>query len=201
VDPDGRGLRDAATFALDPVWVGTCLDVKARPVDALFQRAWTSGLAAISRIERRGRLAGVTGHMAESVVELMLDGYGYHLIWHFSGPGRHGIDLLALAPCGDRLVAIEVKGTLRHGVWPRLTRGELVQMSAAWLDKSDNPGMADWELGSADVYGAVVLVNFADAAYRIGFTADFSVLHPVHAAEQIVQLDWLETRQAQALGE
>jgi hypothetical protein len=27
-------------------------------------------------------------------------------------------------------------------------------MSAAWMDKADNPGMAAWDLQSEDVYGA-----------------------------------------------
>ena len=47
-------------------------------------------------------------------------------------------------------------------------------MSGAWVDKLDNPGMANWELRSDDVYGAVVLVNFAAMAYRAAFTADFN---------------------------
>lgn len=37
--------------------------------------------------------------------------------------------------------AVEVKGILRARRVPRLTRGELEQMSEAWVDKPDNPGM------------------------------------------------------------
>ena len=39
-------------------------------------------------------------------------------------------------------------------------------MSGAWVDKADNPGMANWELHSEDIYGAMALVNFAAMAYR-----------------------------------
>jgi hypothetical protein len=95
----------------------------------------------------------VTGHVAESVVELLLAEVGYQLLWHFTGPGRHGVDLIVLCPAGERVVAVEVKGTLRPQYWPRLSRRELLQMSGAWVDKADNPGMANWELRSDDVYG------------------------------------------------
>ena len=64
-------------------------------------------------------------------------------------------------------------------------------MSGAWVDKLDNPGMANWELRSDDVYGAVVLVNFAAMAYRAAFTADFQQLQPVRALEQLGDLGWL----------
>ena len=123
--------------------------------------------------ERRGVLAGVTGHVAESVTELRFDGWGHSMLWHFEGPGRHGIDLLALDPAGERVLAIEVKGTLRSRRWPRLSRRTLTQMSADWVDKHDNSGMQNWELVSENVYGAVVLINFADRLFRVGMTADF----------------------------
>jgi hypothetical protein len=116
------------------------------------------------------------------------------MLWHFTGPGRHGVDLLALAPCGNRVLAVEVKGTLRPGVWPRLSRGALAQMSAAWIDKTDNPGMAEWDFNSDDVYGAVVLVNLADRLYRVGVTSDFNVLRPVNARAQLADLAWIDER-------
>ena len=59
------------------------------------------------------------------------------------GPGRHGVDLLMLSPAADHVLAIEVKGTLRTGRLPRLSRRATLQMSAAWVDKRDNPGMAE----------------------------------------------------------
>ena len=64
-------------------------------------------------------------------------------------------------------------------------------MSGAWVDKADNPGMANWELHSADAYGAVVLVNFAAMAYRAAFTSDFQHLQPVQDASQLADLGWL----------
>jgi hypothetical protein len=73
-----------------------------------------------------------------------------------------------LAP-GDVVVAIEVKGTLVRRRVPRLSGRELTQMSAAWVDKADNPGMAELGLQSGDVYGGVVVVNFADMIWRISF--------------------------------
>ena len=69
---------------------------------------------------------------------------GYQLLWHFTGPCRHGADLIVLCPSGERVVAVEVKGTLRARYWPRLSRRELVQMSGAWIDKTDDPEMASW---------------------------------------------------------
>lgn len=64
-------------------------------------------------------------------------------------------------------------------------------MTAQWVDKADNPGMAEWNLGSSDVYGAVVLVNLADMVYRGGFTSDFENLQPVADEEQLADLSWL----------
>ena len=157
----------------------------------MLAHAWRGSLAALSPAERRGALAGVTGHVAESVVEVVLAELGYQLLWHFAGPGRHGVDLIVLCPSMERVVAVEVKGTLRPRYWPRLSRRELVQMSGAWVDKVDNPGMANWELRSDDVYGAVALVNFAAMAYRVAFTADFQQLEPVRDLDQLGDLGWL----------
>jgi hypothetical protein len=67
-------------------------------------------------------------------------------------------------------VAVDVKGRL-GGAGRGCPGRELAQMSAAWVDTRDNPGMANWKLGSEDVDGAVVLVNFATMAYRAAFTA------------------------------
>jgi hypothetical protein len=171
--------------------VAGCLDPD-QATDRLFARAWSDSLAALPAPERRGALAGVTGHVAESVVEVLLAELGYQLLWHFTGPGRHGVDLIVLCPSGERVVAVEVKGTLRANYWPRLSRRELVQMSGAWVDKADNPGMANWELHSQDVYGAVVLVNFAAMAYRAAVTADFSRLQPIRDLGQLADLGWLD---------
>ena len=194
---DARGVErtlpvEATAFLLDAEIVDRCLD-EEKPTDRLFLTAFASSLSSVDPSERRGSLAGVTGHVAESVVELLLDDLGYHMLWHFAGPGRHGVDLVALCPAGERVVAVEVKGTLRSGHWPRLSTREIEQMSAAWIDKRDNPGMANWDLTSNDVYGAVFLVNFADLSYRAAFTSDLKRLRAISAVEQLADLSWLAT--------
>jgi hypothetical protein len=79
----------------------------------------------------------------------------------------------------ETVLAIEVKGTLRSGFIPRLTRGDLAQMSNAWLDKPDNPAMTSTALRSEDIFGAVAALNFADLTLRVAFTADFVNFRPV----------------------
>ena len=159
--------------------MSACLDFKEPLGDLPFAIAWTRSLGALAPDERRGALAGVTGHVAESVVELLLADLGYHAVHDFIGPGRHGVDLLMLSPAADRVLAIEVKGTLRPGCVPRLSRRAAAQMSAAWVDKADNPGMAEWELQSDDVYGLVIAVNFADMVLRAVASEDFVGWRPV----------------------
>jgi hypothetical protein len=61
-------------------------------------------------------------------------------------------------------------------------------MSAGWLDKRDNPGMASLELESDDVNGLVVTVNFADLTMRVAATADFLNLHPVEDIDHVESL-------------
>lgn len=92
-------------------------------------RAWQGTLTELSPIERV-RLSGITGHVGEAVVEVMLDSLGYHMLWHFTGPlsGGHGVDLLVLSP-DEKVIAIEVKATLRVDRWPRPPRRELTQMT------------------------------------------------------------------------
>jgi hypothetical protein len=41
------------------------------------------------------RAPKVTGHIAESVVEVMLTERGLATVAQHSGPGRHGVDLLS----------------------------------------------------------------------------------------------------------
>jgi hypothetical protein len=181
-------LRLSAAFPISAEVVEGCLNPEA-PGDALFLRGWRSGIGSLSRGERNA-VAGVTGHVAESVAELMLDRLDWRVLWHFEGPGRHGVDLVFLTP-DDKIVVVEVKGTLVGGTIPRLTRRQLAQMSGAWIDKSDNPGMAELGLSSTDVYGAVLAVNFRDLSWRVALTADFATLHPVEVVEQLAALDWL----------
>ena len=181
-------LRQANAVPIAPDVVADCLDLD-RAADSMFERGWRAGPACLAHAERCA-IAGITGHVAESVTEVVLDALEWRVLWHFTGPGRHGVDLVFLTP-DDNVVAVEVKGTLVPGRVPRLSRRELVQMSAAWVDKADNPGMAELGLASDDVYGAVVAVNFADLTWRAAMTDDFVVLHPVERLEQLTNLGWL----------
>ena len=133
--------------------------------------------ASLTRAERCA-VASVTGHIAESAIEVLLDRLGWRVLWHFTGPGRHGVDLVLLTP-DDKIVAVEVKGTLIAGRIPRLSRREMTQMSAEWVDKADNPGMVEFGLRSSEIYGAVAVVNFADQTWRVALTTNFSALLPV----------------------
>ena len=184
----GAALRQSSAFRLDTAVVEECLD-PASAKDRLFARGWRSGPASLTRAERCA-VAGVTGHIAESAIEVLLDHLGWRVLWHFTGPGRHGVDLIFLTP-DDKIVAVEVKGTLTAGRIPRLSRREMTQMSAEWVDKADNPGMAELELRSTDIYGAVAVVNFADMTWRAALTADFLALRPVIRIGQLTQLNWL----------
>jgi len=130
----------------------------------LFERAWRQGIGSLSRREHSG-IAGVTGHVAESIASMLLVELGWNVLWQLIGSGGNGVDLVLLSP-DDRVVAVEVKGTLVPGRIPRLSRRELSQMSAAWLDKTDNPGMTELGLESADLYGAVTVVNLADHMWQ-----------------------------------
>jgi hypothetical protein len=181
-------LRQASAFPIDTTLVEECVDLDCAK-DRLFDKEWRSGPAALTRAERCA-VAGVTGHIAESATEALLDQLDWRVLWHFTGPGRHGVDLLFLTP-DDKVIAIEVKGTLKAGRIPRLSRRELTQMSAEWVDKADNPGMAELGLRSTDIYGAVAIINFADMTWRIALTADFSVLSPVIHTGQLTDLGWL----------
>lgn len=185
-------LRQATAFPIEPEMVSGCLHLD-ETADRLFFEAWRSSLAAIPPAMRRGALSGVTGHVAESIVELVFDEFRYHVVWHFAGPGRHGVDLIFLSPRGDQLLAVEVKGTLRANHRPRLSGRELTQMSMAWVGKADNPGMANWNLTGSEIYGGVVLVNFADMSYQVGLTPDFLRLLPVNDSDQIADLSWLDS--------
>lgn len=184
-------LRTAAAIPLTRGIVADCLDVDERPDDVVFARAFAHGLASLDASERGGRLAGITGHVAESVIEVVLTDHGWTPVWHFVGPGRHGVDLLMLGPGAERVFAIEVKGTLRRLRWPRLRSADLMQMDVAWLDRTDNPAMGEWEIEGADVYGAVVVVNFDALAYKVVLTRDLVHWVPVIDEMDLDALEWL----------
>ena len=61
-------------------------------------------------------------------------------------------------------------------------------MSAAWVDRRDNPGMAEWKLQNTDVHGAVIAVNFADMAVRAVTSDDFVRWRPVASLAELVDL-------------
>ncbi|MFZ0060258.1 MAG: hypothetical protein WAL35_09490 [Acidimicrobiales bacterium] len=181
-------LRQSFPFDLDNRVVSSCLD-NAGTGDALFAKGWRTGPASLTRRERCS-VAPVTGRVAESVTEILLDLLDWRALWHFTGPGRHGVDLVFLAP-SDLVVAIEVKGTLVSRRIPRLSRREVAQMSVEWVDKGDNPGMVELGLESVDVYGGVVAVNFADATWRTALTTDFVKFLPVATRQQLADPSWL----------
>ena len=182
-------LQQAFPFGLNDEMVTGCLDPTSE-CDGIFSRAWREGPAVLSGVERC-RIAGTTGHIAESIVELVLDEMGWHVLWHFAGPGRHGVDVVFLSP-DDKVVAIEVKGTLVSGRIPRFSRREVEQMSAAWLDKADNPGMRELGVESNDIYGGVVVVNFTDLVWRVMLTRDFDAFRPVRSPVDLTSLRWLD---------
>jgi Holliday junction resolvase-like predicted endonuclease len=187
-----RALRRALALPVGPELVRACM--VDDPRDELFERAWVSGISTLSGRERSA-IAGVTGHVAESLAVVLLAEVGWHVLWQFATTGGHGIDLLMLSP-DQRVVAIEVKGTLVAGHVPNLSRRRLAQMSRAWVDKPDNPGMHLYELNSSDVYGAVITVNFVDLVWRCAFTNDFVALRPVEDLHQLADLAWLDERVA-----
>jgi hypothetical protein len=158
----------------------------AEPADALFVRARRRGLAALPLGERRG-LARVTGDVAESVAEIVLAEAGLELFWHVGSAGRHGVDLLLLAP-DESVLALEVKGTLRPGVIPRLTPSRLRQMSRAWLNGPDNPAMAEWEFEADDLYAGVMVVDLALDTARVAVSSDFEVYLPLRDLAELQDL-------------
>jgi hypothetical protein len=176
---------------LDAQVVIGCLDVEKRPSDAIFKTAFEHSLGALDPARRGGALGGTTGHVAESVVEVALADLAWTPIWHFVGPGRHGVDLLMLGPNVERLFAFEVRGTLRPRRWPRLRRGELTQMDVGWLDKADNPAMSEWGITSEDVYGGLALINFAELRYKVALTSDFVTWQPIERLDQLRDVHWL----------
>ena len=181
--PDQRrtalvALRGAQPIPVDPQTVEGCLDL-ADERDLDFEILWRSRMSNPRSRSQRRVLPGVIGHIAESTVEVMLAERSYVPLAHHPGPGRHGVDLLMLHPANEMVFAIEVKGTLRSGFIPRLTSGDLAQMSSAWIDKRGNPAMVGAALESADVFGAIAAINPTDLTLRVALTTDFAVFRPV----------------------
>src|SRR5437660_3314080 len=79
-DWSGRHVHEPAN--------STCWSLWRRVVP----RCRRATLLALNASQRRGELAGTTGHVAESVVEVVLDGFGWGVVWQFDGPGRYRVD-------------------------------------------------------------------------------------------------------------
>jgi hypothetical protein len=181
-----------------PVWplaVLSCLPARWSDGDQAFLRAFTESLSALPARGRRGALGGRTGHIGESVVEMLLDNIGYSMLQQFCGPssGGHGADLIVASPAGE-IAVVEVKATLRAGRWPRPSHGELNQLTPEWLDKPDNPAMIDLGLTSDDVWGMIAVVNFAECRWKVAVTTDFRQVHPIYDAAELAYLGRLTGR-------
>lgn len=188
--PNPRRSASAALRQANPIEIANstvlgCLNFDDQ-ADQHFESAWRSRRDGGTGRLRGGALPGTIGHIAESVVEVVLAESGYVPLAHHPGPGRHGVDLLMLHLASETVFAIEVKGTLRRGFVPRLTRGDLAQMSNAWLDKSDNPAMTSAALRAEDVFGAVAALNFVELTLRVAFTADFANFRPLLDEAELV---------------
>ena len=70
--------------------------------------------------------------------------------------------------------------------------GSLGRLSPEWLDRSSNPGMVELGLDSTDVFGGIVVVNFADRTWRSVLTGDFAGFRPVTAIDELTDLAWLD---------
>jgi hypothetical protein len=185
------GIRAAAALALSTQVVEDCIKSgknHAEESEALFRRAFRTSLTDIPKTQRTGGLNSVAGHIAESVAEVLLSDLGWIPVSQMTGPfsAGHGIDLAFLTSDLDRVVVVEVKGTLQPNCWPRLTRGDIDQFSPDWLDKIDNPGMSDLGLTAEDVTGLVLMVHFARRQWKCAFTRDFTSSIPIHDLEELV---------------
>jgi hypothetical protein len=129
--------------------------------------------------------------VAESVGEIVLDELDYRVFWHITEPGAHGVDLLLVSP-DERVLALEIKGTLRPNAIPRLTPSRLRQMSREWLNTPDNPAMADWELEADDLYAGVMVVDLATPAFRVALSENFETYVPVVDPTQLSALHVLD---------
>ena len=182
-------FRQALPIPLQPSLVDACLDPRDRRDDE-FRSFWRQAMAGEHSPRLPGSLSPTTGHIAESVTSAALVDLGFELIWQLTGPGAHGVDLIMLDPSGSTVVAWEVKGTLRRTGLPRLSGKDRRQMGEDWLDKTDNPGMAEWGLQAGDLLGGIALVRFAQMELRLAVTADYLELLPVCDLDELVDLSW-----------
>ena len=133
-------LRDATPFALESDLVESCIDPD-NPIDAVFREAFRRSLASVPRERASGGLAGITGHVAESVIEIVLHELGYAPVWHFRGPGGHGIDLAMLSPAMDRVLVLEIKVVLRGPARLEGEEADVRSVARPWaVDGGDEAG-------------------------------------------------------------
>ncbi|MGV3712846.1 hypothetical protein [Pseudolysinimonas sp.] len=185
-----EALRIAPTQPLDDALVLDCIDTgdpAARVAEHQFRRAFVHGLVSVPKADRESRLNGVTGHIAESVVEAMLAEIGWTPLEHFTGPfsGQHGIELAMATADFEDVYAIEVKGTLAARGWPRLRAGDVPQLSAAWLGKRDNPGVESLGLEASGMATLAVLVHFHRRQWRAARSFGAVGAEPVVALDEL----------------
>lgn len=182
-------LWQAMPIPVERPLVDRCLDpISLR--DDEFRRAWLESMAGKRSARLPGSLSPTTGHVAESITSAILNEFGFELIWQLTGPGAHGVDLIMLDPAGSNLVAWEVKGTLRRSGLPRLRGRERRQMGEDWLDKADNPGMAEWKFRSGDVLGGIAVVRFPQMELRLAVTGDYLAFVPIRDIDMLADLSW-----------
>jgi hypothetical protein len=179
-------LRAAIAFPIREEWIAWCVDLRDER-DQLFARALESGLHSLEPRERHGHLPATIGFVAESVAAIVLDDLGYRLLWQLTTPGVQGVDLLLLSP-DERVLALEIKGTLRQGAIPRLTPSAQRQMSRDWLNRPNNPAMADLGLEADDLFSGLMVVDLASRAFRLVLSADFENYRPVADLSELQQL-------------
>jgi hypothetical protein len=173
--PLAAALRAATPITFPGLWIEE--SVLAGSAEDLFRRAAASGLAGLTASERRGRLPGVTGTVAEAVAARIMDAAGFSVFAQLIEIGARGADLIYLTPA-DNVLVLEVKGTLRPSAIPRLGRSRRKQMSAAWLNERNAP-MLEWGLEAGDVYGAVMVIDLVAGSARVAAIVDHNAYFPV----------------------
>lgn len=93
--PASPPLRRCAALPLAGSVVASCLDTESVR-DQLFDVGWRSGPGGLTS-RQRAAIAGVTGHVAESVIEMLLEALGWSPLWHLTGPGWHGVSTVKQA--------------------------------------------------------------------------------------------------------
>lgn len=179
-------LHAATSFPIEESTIQSCVDTSL-PADELFSRARINGLTSIERSHRSGHLARVTGEIAESVAEIILEECDYSLFWQITAPGMHGVDVLFIAP-DNAVLALEVKGTLRPGAIPRLAFSLRRQMSRDWLNDPRNPAMAEWSLEADELYAGVMIFDLALSRFRVAVSGDFEHYMPIAEREHLRSL-------------